>query len=138
MTEPDDAPSPDRERECERLDAGRYVLLTTFRRDGRSVPTPVWLVRDGDSLLVWTVRDSGKVKRLRNRGDVLLAPCDVRGRPTGPETAGRAEVADDTTLERCRTLLVRKYGMAGRLGILGSRIRRGGRDRTVALRVRPC
>ncbi|MEU6182867.1 PPOX class F420-dependent oxidoreductase [Streptomyces coeruleorubidus] len=63
----------------ERLAACRYVLLTTFRRDGRAVPTPVWVMRDGDCLAVWSVADAGKVKRIRNSGRVTVAPCDWRG-----------------------------------------------------------
>lgn len=41
------------------LGAAKYVLLTTFRRDGRGVPTPVWVVPNGDGLAVWTLADSG-------------------------------------------------------------------------------
>ncbi|HEX2774447.1 MAG TPA: pyridoxamine 5'-phosphate oxidase family protein, partial [Micromonosporaceae bacterium] len=44
----------------ERLGAERYVLLTTFRKDGRAVPTPVWVARDGAELVAWTVTTSGK------------------------------------------------------------------------------
>ena len=38
----------------DRLSAEKYILLTTFRKDGRAVPTPVWAVRDGEALAVWT------------------------------------------------------------------------------------
>ncbi|MDT0352926.1 PNPOx family protein [Pseudonocardia charpentierae] len=30
----------------------RFVSLTTFRRDGTPVATPVWIARDGDALVV--------------------------------------------------------------------------------------
>ncbi|WP_306471851.1 PPOX class F420-dependent oxidoreductase [Streptomyces sp. st140] len=63
----------------ERLAASKYVLLTTFRRDGRAVPTPVWVMRDGDCLAVWSAVEAGKVKRIRNSGRVTVAPCDWRG-----------------------------------------------------------
>ncbi len=53
----------------DRLSAEKYILLTTFRKDGRAVPTPVWAVRDGEALAVWTRADSGKVKRIRHNGD---------------------------------------------------------------------
>ncbi len=46
----------------------RFVSLTTFRRDGTPVATPVWIARDGDALVVTTPADSGKVKRLRSTG----------------------------------------------------------------------
>ncbi|NJQ04230.1 PPOX class F420-dependent oxidoreductase [Streptomyces lonarensis] len=120
--------------ELERLDAGKYVLVTTYRRDGRTVPTPVWKVRDGDALGVWTNAGSGKVKRIRNRGDVLLAPCDVRGRPTGPEVRGHAELLDDEGNRRYRRLIARRYRLTGPLVLLGSRLRHGVRG-TVGIRI---
>ena len=57
----------------------RFVSLTTFRRTGEPVSTPVWVVRDGDELLVTTPDDSGKVKRLRHTARVELRPCSRSG-----------------------------------------------------------
>ena len=56
-----------------------FVQLTTFRQSGAPVSTPVWVVRDGDDLVVTTPSQSGKVKRLRNNDDVELRPCSRRG-----------------------------------------------------------
>ena len=56
-----------------------FVQLTTFRRSGEPVSTPVWMVRDGDALVVTTPSQCGKVKRLRNNDDVELRPCSRRG-----------------------------------------------------------
>ncbi|EEP72725.1 hypothetical protein MCAG_03051 [Micromonospora sp. ATCC 39149] len=109
----------------DRLGAEKYVLLTTFRKDGRAVPTPVWVVRDGDALAAWTASASGKVKRIRRSGDVTIAPCDVRGRPHGAAVAGRATICDPTETLRIRELLKQKYRLLGRLSLLGSRLRRG-------------
>ncbi|MFJ1790264.1 PPOX class F420-dependent oxidoreductase [Kitasatospora griseola] len=119
----------------DRLAAGKYLLITSYRKDGSGVPTPVWMVRDGDSLGVWTVADSWKVKRIRRRPDVLVGPCDVRGNPTGEAVPATATVADAATTEHYRRLLARKYGLLGRLTLLGSRLRRG-REGTVGLTVR--
>jgi hypothetical protein len=58
----------------------QYVRLTTFRRDGTPVGTPVWLVGGDGELLVITGSTTGKVKRLRHTPRVLLAACDARGR----------------------------------------------------------
>jgi PPOX class probable F420-dependent enzyme len=118
----------------DRLGAEKYVLLTTFRKDGQAVPTPVWAVRDGDTLAAWTVADSGKVKRIRRTGEVTVAPCDVRGRPHGDAVAGRATVSDPAATAHVRDLIRRKYGLPGRLALLGSRLRRGTTG-TVALRI---
>ncbi|MFI5683252.1 PPOX class F420-dependent oxidoreductase [Streptomyces sp. NPDC051636] len=118
----------------ERLSAGKYLLVTSYRKDGTAVATPVWVVRDGDALGVWTAADSGKVKRIRRRPDVLVGPCDVRGRPTGGQLPATAEVGDAATTGRYRGLIARKYGVIGRLTLLGSRLRRG-REGTVGITV---
>jgi len=111
-----------------------YALVTSYRKDGRAVPTPVWVVRDGDTLALWTVTDSGKVKRIRRDPTVLIGPCDVRGRPTGDQVPGRAEILDDAGTERVRSLLRHKYGVMGRITLFFSRLRRG-RTGTIGIRV---
>jgi PPOX class probable F420-dependent enzyme len=117
-----------------RLASGKYLLVTTFRKDGREVPTPVWVVRDGDALGIWTVADTGKVKRIRNRADVLVSACDIHGNPEGEASPGRAEILGADEARNYRGLLARKYGLIGRLTLLGSRLRRG-TDGTVAIRI---
>ncbi|MEH1164696.1 PPOX class F420-dependent oxidoreductase [Micromonospora sp. CPCC 205539] len=109
----------------DRLSAEKYILLTTFRKDGRAVPTPVWAVRDGEALAVWTRADSGKVKRIRRNGEVTVAPCDVRGRPHGAEVPAFATLYASGEIGRVRDLLKHKYRVIGRLSLLGSRLRRG-------------
>ena len=73
-----------------------YMLLTTFRKDGTPVPTPVWVVRIGDELRVWTIRDSGKVKRIRRRSRAQIARCTVRGEPRGRAIAAIARLLPDS------------------------------------------
>ncbi|MEU6776955.1 PPOX class F420-dependent oxidoreductase [Streptomyces sp. NPDC046759] len=118
----------------DRLGSGKYLLVTSYRKDGTPVPTPVWVVRDGDTLGVWTAADSYKVKRIRRRADVLAGPCDLRGNPTGEQIPAIAEIADAATTARYRDLIARKYGILGRLTLLGSRLRRG-LEGTVGIRV---
>ncbi|WP_328752521.1 PPOX class F420-dependent oxidoreductase [Streptomyces sp. NBC_00285] len=118
----------------DRLGAGKYLLLTSYRKNGTAVATPVWVVRDEEALGVWSVADSWKVKRIRARADVLVGPCDVRGNPTGDQIPASAEICDAQTTARYRQLLSRKYGILGRLTLLGSRLRRG-LDGTVGIRV---
>jgi uncharacterized protein len=117
-----------------RLGAGKYLLITSYRKNGSGVATPVWVVPDGAALGAWSAADSWKVKRIRARADVLVGPCDVRGRPTGDQVPGTAEICDAATTARYRTLIARKYGIAGRLTLLGSRLRRGPAG-TVGIRV---
>ncbi len=107
------------------MGAEKYLLLTTFRKDGRAVPTPVWAARDGDRLVVWTAMDTGKVKRIRRDGRVELAPCDRRGNPTGAPVAGHATLTDETEMVRLTGLVGRKYGLLGKALIFLSRLRRG-------------
>ncbi|MEU2060437.1 PPOX class F420-dependent oxidoreductase [Streptomyces sp. NPDC013455] len=117
-----------------RLGSGKYLLVTSYRKNGTPVATPVWVVRDGGTLGVWTAADSWKVKRIRRRPDVLVGPCDVRGNPTGDQLPATAEITDADTTARYRGLIARKYGIVGRLTLLGSRLRRG-LDGTVGIRV---
>jgi PPOX class probable F420-dependent enzyme len=100
-----------------------YVNLATLRRNGREVQTPVWIAPDGERLVVWTNRNSGKVKRIRNDGRVRLAACDVRGRLRGEWVEARARVLEDPD-ERDRALeaLFRKYGWQMQLARLGGRL----------------
>ncbi|MEV0224519.1 PPOX class F420-dependent oxidoreductase [Streptomyces sp. NPDC050704] len=120
----------------ERLGAAKYLLVTSYRKNGTGVATPVWVVRDGETLGVWSAEDSWKVKRIRNRGDVLVGPCDARGNPTGEQIPATAEICDQDATERYRKLIARKYGVIGRLTMLGSRLRRG-KSETVGIRVSP-
>jgi uncharacterized protein len=118
----------------ETLGAAPYVLVTSFRKDGRAVRTPVWVVRDGDAIAIWTVHDSGKVKRIRRDGTVLVGPCDVRGRLTGDQVPGHATVLGATDSARIKDHLRRKYGLSGRITLWGSKIRRG-EEGTLGIRI---
>lgn len=115
-------PAPDRMRldhamtpSLDLIAKGKYLSLTTFRRDGTPVATPVWLARDGDALVVTTEVTSGKVKRLRNNPDVLIAPCDVRGRLRGEPVEARATLQDEAGSARTTALITRRYGLMGRV-----------------------
>ena len=102
--------------EIQRLGAATYLSLTTFRKDGTPVATPVWASQEGDRLYVWTEAEAGKIKRLRNNSAVLLAPCDSRGGLQGAQVEGRAIVKDDASdVERLRRLHRAKYGVQFRL-----------------------
>lgn len=95
----------------EELGRARYVSLTTYRKDGTAVATPVWAVADGGELYVWTRSDSWKVKRIRNNGRVSVVACDVRGRVAEGATSfeGEARLLDEAGLARLRKLMSRKY-----------------------------
>lgn len=86
-----------------------YLLLTTYRRDGTAVSTPVWVSSDGTALYVWTRADSGKLKRLQHTSRVGLAPCDARGRVSGPTVTGTARILDAVGTARAASLHRAKY-----------------------------
>jgi PPOX class probable F420-dependent enzyme len=116
----------------------RFVSLTTFRRSGERVSTPVWVGRDGEGLVVLTPAGSGKVKRLRRDPRVELAPCGRFGKvDDGVEPlAGTAQVRESAAdVERARATIRRTYPIESRvvLGIerLVERLR--GRPRTERL-----
>lgn len=114
----------------------RYVRLSTFRRSGRTVPTPVWFTRVGENLYVVTGRNTGKAKRIRNNPDVVLAPCDFRGRPKGREMRAVARLTDERKGGPADRALRGKYGWQYRAfefveGLLGNA------DELVFLEVRP-
>lgn len=92
----------------------QYVLLTTTRRSGDTVPTPVWVARDGDALVVTTGAESGKVKRIRHTPGVTLQACDRAGNRNegAPVIDAVATVHDDAaSRERLDAALNEKYGL---------------------------
>ncbi|HEV7533981.1 MAG TPA: PPOX class F420-dependent oxidoreductase [Acidimicrobiia bacterium] len=96
----------------------KYLLLTTFKRDGTPVSSAVWAVPlDGGSIGFWTSSGSGKVKRLAHTARVTVQPCDGRGRPkAGSATVeGTARVVSGPELEAIRARVVAKYGFMTKL-----------------------
>jgi len=63
----------------------KYICLTTFRKSGHGVSTPVWFGEDNGKLYIMTRSDSGKYKRIRNNPRVQIAPCTMRGKIKGPQ-----------------------------------------------------
>lgn len=122
----------------ETLAAAKYVRLTTFKRDGTPVPTPVWLVRSGDHLLVTTSATTGKVKRLRHTARVLLVPSDSRGRPRAgsPEVEGTAELfTAPADLARLQALVKQRYGFTLTVARLVNRLRGIKGDSGIGVRI---
>ena len=93
----------------------RYILLTTFTKDGRPKPTAVSVAPDGDRLLVHTEEDSWKVKRIRNTPRVTVAVCDMRGRPKGEPVEAVAKVLDKAEAADVQRAITKRYGLLGPL-----------------------
>jgi PPOX class probable F420-dependent enzyme len=72
--------------------AGKYLSITSYRRDGTGVATPVWFVADGERLLVETDAGSYKVKRIRHDPHVSVAKCSARGKTMSDPVEAHAEI----------------------------------------------
>ena len=120
------------------LAKAQYILLTTFTKDGRAKPTPIWAALDkehGDRLLVITEGDSWKVKRIRNTPRVTLATCSMRGRPTSEAIEGTAAILDKSQTGAVYDAIGSRYGILGRLFNFVSKLR-GGMENNVGLELR--
>ena len=94
------------------LDGHRYLSLTTYRKSGEAVPTPIWFAKDGDTLYAITMEQSGKVKRIRHTAQVEVSPCTSSGEILGEAAAGLARVldADGAEAANANAALDRRYG----------------------------
>jgi PPOX class probable F420-dependent enzyme len=111
----------------------RYIALTTYRRDGRPVTTPVWAAPLNGNLYVVTARSTGKVRRLRATDRVRFAPSNMNGRRilgAWHEGSGRV-VEDEQRRGEALAALQRKYGWQMSLAMLINRLRGLDRERVV-------
>jgi PPOX class probable F420-dependent enzyme len=106
------------------FDNAAYINLRSFKRDGSAVDTPVWCAPLDGKLVIFTLRDSYKVKRVRRNAKVQIAKCDVRGRLLGDwqDATCRAVEGDPGYDARAYAALTRKYGMKMRVGNFFSRL----------------
>jgi PPOX class probable F420-dependent enzyme len=95
----------------------KYLNLETFKKNGESVKTPVWFAADPATSLdsssakiyIYTIGESGKVKRMRNNQRVRIAPCDMRGNVLGEWADARAEIVTGAQAQHGMKLLNKKY-----------------------------
>ena len=100
----------------------KYAVVVTFRRSGEAVPSPVWFgIDDAGRAFVHTMHDAGKVKRIRNNPQALIAPSTVRGKPTGPAIRATARVLPKEEGPHAEAALAAAYGISRKIyeGILG-------------------
>lgn len=88
----------------------QYIRLTTFRKSGVPVSTPVWFVVEGDRIYLFSLASAGKLKRIRNNPGVKVAPSDFQGRALGPEFDASARILPGTQEKAVDSILGRKYG----------------------------
>jgi len=92
----------------------KYVNLSTQKKDGSLVNTPVWFAQDGDKndFYIFSAGEAGKVKRIRNFSSVKVAICDARGNLQGKWISAQAELIDEEDSKiRAYRQLHKKYGL---------------------------
>jgi hypothetical protein len=105
----------------------QYISLTTFRKNGTPVATPVWFADAGDRLYVYTAADSGKAKRLSHTPRVTVAPCTANGTLLGEARDAVARILPPDEGPAANTALNQKYGVAKMMLELMNRLMRLGR-----------
>jgi uncharacterized protein len=97
----------------EQIDRARYILLTTFKRDGTPVSSPVWITGSAGTYEFTTGEKAWKARRLRADARVHVQACNLRGRPLpeSDEYTGTGEVlVDPTDVAQTERALTAKYG----------------------------
>ena len=115
----------------------KYVLLTTFTKDGKPKPTPVWGIPDGDRLLVITDYGSWKTKRIRNTPRVTIAKCGVLGRPKSEAVEAVARVLPKSETRGLYSSVLKRYWNHA-FYFIPQTLLRGGIDKVhIGLEVKP-
>jgi len=110
--------------DLKQFQAQAFLSLETFRKNGSGVKTPLWFAQEGELLYLWTVGDSGKIKRIRNNPRVKIAPCKRFGEVTGEWVDAYASVdGSDEAVRHIELLLRRKLGFVFALFRLIDRLR---------------
>ncbi len=89
--------------------SGKYLSVTSFKRDGTGVATPVWFVAENGRLLVETDADSYKAKRIRHNASVTVALCTATGKLKGGPVRAHAEFLPESERTRVERLIGQKY-----------------------------
>lgn len=111
------------------------VLLTTYKRDGTPVGTPVNIAVEGDRAYIRTWETAWKFKRIRNNPLVTIQPSTLRGTPTGEPVTADARILDGDESAHAGRLLAQKHPILH--GFLVPLIHRLQRHRTMHLELRP-
>lgn len=115
----------------------KYINLTTYRKNGKAVPTPVWFAEMDGKLYVFTGAQTGKAKRIRANGRASVAPSDARGNPLDDFVPMQARlVQDEQLIRRADALYKQRYGFQRALIGWLNRLR-GRRDTTVLIELTP-
>ncbi|MGV0585221.1 PPOX class F420-dependent oxidoreductase [Mycobacteroides chelonae] len=115
-----------------------YVSLTSYRKDGAAVSTPVWIAPADGKLYFFSEVAAYKIRRIRRNPAVTLQPCGIRGQliPDAPVVSGTARVLDFDDTRRVRKIVNQKYWLLGPLSEFGVWITRR-QQASVAIEISP-
>jgi uncharacterized protein len=88
---------------------GKYLSLTTYRRDGTPVSTPVWFVEEDGRLFATTAADSYKARRLQRNPAAMVAPCSAGGKLKAEPIPAQVEFLPAAEHGRVDRLMAEKY-----------------------------
>jgi PPOX class probable F420-dependent enzyme len=115
----------ERTADLDALFPGRYLSITSFKRDGTGVATPVWFVSDGRRLFAFTDLHSAKIRRIHRNQRVLVSSCRVNGKLRREPVPARADVLTaPSELDRVQRLLLARYKISYPVVMLFYRIGR--------------
>ena len=101
----------------------KFVCLTTYRRNGTAVPTPMWFILGDGKMWMRTAENAGKAKRIRAGARVSVAPSDFRGRPTGRHLEAQARLVPAAEVPFVDEGIKHKYGFMKKLVDLRTKLR---------------
>ena len=87
----------------------KTILLTTYRRDGTPIGTPVSIAFDGERAFFRSYDKAWKTRRLRNNPRVEAAPCTMRGKPTGEPIPAQARLLGGDEAQTAAKALARRH-----------------------------
>lgn len=87
-----------------------YLSLTTYRKTGVAVSTPVWFAEDGRYLYIFSASEAGKVKRLRNSSRAQVTHCSFHGKLLGAVHKAEATLLEGGDITAVHSLFRQKYG----------------------------
>lgn len=94
---------------------GKYCVLVSYKKDGTPVPSPLWFGVGNGKLYAECTAGDWKTKRIGRNPEVRVAPCDTRGKPTGPPFVGSARVVDASEAETANRIIQSNYGLMRRV-----------------------
>ena len=98
-----------------------YVNLVTFKKDGSSITTPVWVAPYQNSLVVTTSLNAGKVKRIKNNGKATIYVTNQTGSKKLSESLDVSAILISELKDKSEAVekIKKKYGLISKMFLRG-------------------